>query len=218
MFSYVDVGIKSSARITEYFGISAEDCPQARFFSLTDPPKKYKYDSKEVNDKQWGEFVEEVLSGKREPFMKSEEPIEYSGKGVRSLVAKEHDAFVANPALNIFVEYYAPWCGHCKTLEPKWTQLGEFFEGVSNVVIAKMDASQNEVASVAMQGFPTLYIYPATQDGTGKKGPGIQYLGERSYEDLQLFVERHGVNIPKETFHKADPAHDHPHDHKHDEL
>lgn len=46
---------------------------------------------------------------------------------------------------DVLVEFYAPWCGHCKALAPKYDELAEKFEGVSSVVISKIDATENEV-------------------------------------------------------------------------
>lgn len=39
--------------------------------------------------------------------------------------------------ITYFLQYYAPWCGHCKTLAPAWDQLGDFFSKDARIEINK---------------------------------------------------------------------------------
>lgn len=41
-----------------------------------------------------------------------------------------------------FIEFYAPWCGHCKALAPHWDRLATSVKG--EVKIAKLDADANK--------------------------------------------------------------------------
>lgn len=87
-----------------------------------------------------------------------------------------------------FVKFYAPWCGHCKRMQPTWEQLALKFVGDEKVKIAKVDCTLTENRDLCseqdVQGFPTIFIY--------KNGEKItEYNGSRSLEDMFDFVKSH---------------------------
>ena len=84
---------------------------------------------------------------------------------VKVVVSKSFSDIVLDESKDVFLEIYAPWCGHCKQLTPIWEQLGTHFDK-SNVVIAKMDGTLNEVDGVSIKGFPTIQFYPAGKKTT----------------------------------------------------
>ena len=43
----------------------------------------------------------------------------------QTVVAKNFDAIVNDESKDVLIEFYAPWCGHCKSLAPKYEELGE---------------------------------------------------------------------------------------------
>lgn len=92
-----------------------------------------------------------------------------------------------------FVEFYAPWCGHCKSLAPTYEKLGEAF-AKTEVIIAKVDADADKTLSsrFGVQGFPTLKYFPK-----GSTSPE-DYSGGRDVKDLVSFIEsKSGVRARK---------------------
>jgi protein disulfide-isomerase A1 len=183
LFIWMDVNKEDSKRVLEFFNINEAQVPDVRIVKLGRKMEKFSPPSSPVDAQSLSSFIEGFVSGKVDRTFSSEEPVPYSGKGVRVLVGKDHDSIVQDPSLNVFVEYYAPWCGHCKQLAPIWDELAADFDNVDNVVIAKMDSTANEVAGVDIQGFPTLKFYPA-----GANKVAIDYEQDRDLKAFKSFI------------------------------
>jgi len=170
--------------------------------------KKYPYDQdSEITEKTISKFVEDFVSGAVEPSIKSEDIPEKQEGPVQIVVAKNYDAIVLEDSKDVLIEFYAPWCGHCKALAPKYDILAQLYvdQGFADkVTIAKVDATLNDVPD-EIQGFPTIKLYKS-----GDKANPITYSGSRSIEDLIKFVKENGkyeveVNYEEETAEAQKP-------------
>jgi len=95
------------------------------------------------------------------------------------------ESVVLDADKDVFVEFYAPWCGHCKKLTPVWEKLAGIFKKEPNVVIASLDADKyKEIGSkYDVSGFPTLIYFPKDN-----KDKGERYNGGRELADLLSHV------------------------------
>ncbi|CDO92705.1 unnamed protein product [Kluyveromyces dobzhanskii CBS 2104] len=192
------------------FGRHAENLNQKQqfpLFAIHDTIKDLKYGLPQLAEEEFAsleeplalaakditEFVENFLEGKVDPIVKSEDIPEVQEEHVFKLVGKNHEAIVRDSEKDVLVEYYAPWCGHCKRLAPIYESMAEFVHGSEElkdkVLIAKIDATANDVPSVEIQGFPVLYLWPA-----GEKSEPIQFEGPRTAEAFLAFIKKSGTN------------------------
>jgi len=127
-------------------------------------------------------FVNDFTSGKLEPHMKSEEGVDNTGKANLQLTAKNYKSHV-DGTKDAFIKFYAPWCGHCKSLAPKWDEMAEEFASDDSVIIADYNVDANDLpGGFEVRGFPTMYWVPA--GGKPKK-----YEGGRETADLIKYVK-----------------------------
>ena len=111
------------------------------------------------------------------------------------VVAKNLEDVVVKSGKDVLIEFYAPWCGHCKKLAPVYSELGKKLRDQPNLLIAKMDATANDVTvkQFSVRGFPTLYFWD------GVKGEAKSYQGGRTEEDMLAFLKENSSQMVKEA-------------------
>ncbi|XP_063623680.1 protein disulfide-isomerase [Cydia splendana] len=182
----IDTDEDDHARILEFFGMKKDETPAARLIALEQDMAKYKPASNELSANVIEEFVQSFFAGTLKQHLLTEElPADWAAKPVKVLVATNFDEVVFDPTKKVLVEFYAPWCGHCKQLVPIYDKLGEHFEADDDVVIAKIDATANELEHTKITSFPTIKLY--TKDNQVK-----DYNGERTLAGMTKFVETDG--------------------------
>ncbi|KAI5692766.1 hypothetical protein M8J76_002994 [Diaphorina citri] len=134
-------------------------------------------------------FLTKVVAGEVDPYIKSEPVPEDNSGPVKVAVAKNFDEVVTNNEKDVLVEFYAPWCGHCKKLTPVYEEVGEKLKG-ENVDLVKMDATANDVPSLfEVRGFPTLFWLPKNS-----KSKPVKYEGGREVDDFIKFIAKHATS------------------------
>lgn len=112
--------------------------------------------------------------------------IELTDNNFEELVLKSNDMWL--------VEFFAPWCGHCKNLAPHWAEAASELKG--KVKLGAVDATVHTVyaSRYGVRGYPTIKYFPA---GKKESGDAEEYTGGRTASDIVSWCnERVANNLP----------------------
>lgn len=146
-------------------------------------PKKYRLPLKGVTAEKMVNFVSDYENKRLKPWMKSEpepSPEDLKIGAVVSLVGTTFTAAIESEDEDVLVDFFAPWCGHCRKFEPQYKQLAKRLKHVKSLKIAKIDATRNEVEGIQITGFPTVILFPAGKSPKRR----VYYHGSREPDDM----------------------------------
>lgn len=192
---YVRCGTQSKVhkKLSGFLNIDDAELPTLRLLA---PGKtqlmKYRFEGSvtNLNADEAKQFVRDFKDGKLSPFFRSEDvPASQEGP-VTVVVGKNFNEIVRDQTKDVLIEFYAPWCGHCKKLAPTWEELAANYAEISDVVIAKMDATANEVQDLSIRGYPTIRWYPKDN----KQG-SVVLEGDQNLDDFTRFLEENSMAV-----------------------
>jgi len=171
-------------RLMDYITVEPEELPTVRL--VANPMAgmvKYRLEGK-VTEAAMASFVKEYEAGSLKPHMKSEQPPGSQIGPVFNVVGSTFESIVKDPSKDVLVEFYAPWCGHCKKLEPVYRDVAKKLETVTTMLVAKIDATANDVEGIDIEGFPTIKLWRA-----GNKDDPLDYDGDRDVDSFLAWLE-----------------------------
>jgi protein disulfide-isomerase A6 len=106
----------------------------------------------------------------------------YALYGPSSDVVSVNDKNFKNEVLKhdgiVIVEFFAPWCGHCKNLVPEYENAATVLKGIVKFVAIDATESQALAQQFSIQGYPTIKVF-----GENKKTPN-DYQGQRTADAI----------------------------------
>ncbi|XP_029707810.2 protein disulfide-isomerase A6 homolog [Aedes albopictus] len=115
-------------------------------------------------------------------------------KDVVELTDSNFDKLVLNSDDIWLVEFFAPWCGHCKNLAPHWAKAASELKG--KVKLGALDATVHTIKAqqFGIQGYPTIKFFAG---GPKDRDSAQEYDGGRTASDIVNWaLEKHSENIP----------------------
>ena len=97
---------------------------------------------------------------------------------------KTFSDLLKNSQVPVLVDFYADWCGPCKTLSPIVQEVSSALHGRVKVIKVNVDKNQGAAMKYGIRGIPTLILF--------RKGNILwRQSGVMSKRDLQNTIEKY---------------------------
>ena len=99
---------------------------------------------------------------------------------VRDLTSEDFSAAVGR-SQHVLVQFYAPWCGHCRAIAGDYEWLAELYADAEDTLIVKVDADRQKMLANAHEiaGYPTIKFFPK-----GASTASDVYNGDRAAQKM----------------------------------
>lgn len=185
LFVLVDVDEPRNGRLLEYFRVRDFEAPMVRLVNLTDHVT-YHLPSQTLDQPTISAFCQDYLEGNAKPKMQSEPvPEGWDTRPVKQLVGSTLERVAFHPNNTVFVLFYLPYSPQSRAVFPLWEELAEAFKDQEDVVIARIDASANDINMSMHRQYPSLCLFPAMY---GERV--VVYTGKLAVKDLVKFMQK----------------------------
>ena len=187
-----DIKSGLGAKNAQLMNVKENELPTLRIADTRgDYLKKYKMED-ELNEDNILKFIDNWKNKRLKSYIKSSEIPENNNGDVLIVVGKTFEKEVINNDKDVMVLFYSPLCLHlyydCKDIIAKYTEIAKILKRFnSKLILAKIDASENEVESIQISGSPKFKFFPGKQKD---KAP-IDYEGDNSVNDIIKFIKEH---------------------------
>jgi len=188
LFIYAEISNGISQRLIQYLRIGGGDIGygvwllKAKYGQIS----KYRYPYEDITTKQVREFIKDFDDGKIKPYYHSEQPPIKNDDLVKVAVGKTFKELVIDNDLNVLVDFYGLYCGHCVQFAPIYEEIAKRLSTNANIRLVKIEMSQNEVEGVNIYQYPTIMFYPA-----GSKNQPVLFQETRTPENIINFIKNY---------------------------
>jgi protein disulfide-isomerase-like protein len=126
----------------------------------------------------------------------ADQPHYLEGEDVEIITTENFEALVDNSTDVWLLEYYAPWCGHCKQLAPTYKKVAASLKGKVRVGAVECDANPELAKRAGITGFPSLKIYPSERTFNPYTGVTAKQPYDVNSRDLKAIVSAALKAIP----------------------
>ena len=194
LFAYSDMTHKQAKNLASAMDITEEMMPILAIIAPSNRQKVHycKTPPSELTAQVITQFVDEVISDKFDPVIKSQSLPESNDEPLKIVVGHSYKEIVLDDQKDVFVLFYAPWDMFSKKYLKLMKELAEDMKSYTDLVIAKFDGTANEYDGLTLMGYPRLALLPKDDKMTGEV-----YNGGRDLQEMKDWLFKNLPNLSR---------------------